>query len=212
MVLLCCTVWPLPHLRMESRALKNQSSLTVGCSLLLFSNHLYYCSRLLIAALTFPWKLPRAAQLDKLVPFLTNKKNHWHFGSAKLINCISQEPCFYWRGILSTWLQVGEDKDPYRSQLASVINGETVCGTPRITLIRFRKLQQLNHLVQRDCGKKKTHIKSRDRNACLMCSIAVTTFKTLSSHFLSFRVTLEKLIIIRSCIRQRFPTGTPVVV
>lgn len=37
------------------------------------SNHLY-CRLLLIAVLTFPRKLPRAAELDKLVPFLTNKK------------------------------------------------------------------------------------------------------------------------------------------
>jgi hypothetical protein len=48
---------------------------------------------------------------------------------------------------------------------------------------------------------------SRDRNECLMSSIAVAKFKTLSNRSLSFRVTLEKLIV-----GSWFPTGQPVVV
>lgn len=58
------------------------------------SNHLYCCSLLLIASLTFPWKVPRAAELDKLVPFLTNKKTIDILAVLNSLTVLARSPAF----------------------------------------------------------------------------------------------------------------------
>lgn len=88
------TVCSLPHLGMESWTVKTESSMPVGCSPFLSRNHLYCCSLLLIAALTFPWKLPRAAELDKLVPFLTNKKTIDILAVLNSLTVLARSPAF----------------------------------------------------------------------------------------------------------------------